>query len=324
MLKFLRKSLKINKTKEKINCWEYKKCGREPGGENYSECSECPVISSKTYNKINFGQNGGRFCWYVAGTFCGGKAQGSFANKIDSCIECKFLQKVASEEKENFIFDLENLSSKAKIHHSIPESDIKIQYQVKGFKREIKQERNNKIIFILADGFEEVEALAPIDFLRRLGFEITIVGAKDRKIKGAHDIIVEADMKLADLSGIPKAVILPGGMPGSVNLRDNKTVLELVRNTYEKGNLVAAICAAPIALNAAGILAGKTITAHPSVEDTFGENVNYTGNRVERDGNIITAKAAGVSFEFAAEIAEYYNKKEETEALLKAMYVVAE
>ena len=182
----------------------------------------------------------------------------------------------------------------------------------------------NKIIFILADGFEEVEALAPIDFLRRLGFEIVVVGMLDKRIKGAHGIIVEADMMLADLSGIPKAVVLPGGMPGSTNLRDNKTVVELVRKTYEKGNLVAAICAAPIALNAAGVLAGKTITSHPSVEETFSDNTNYTGSRVERDSNIITAKAAGVSFEFAAKIAEYYNKKEEARALLKAMYVVTE
>ena len=180
---------------------------------------------------------------------------------------------------------------------------------------------NNKIIFILADGFEEIEAFAPVDFLRRLGFEVVIVGTENIRIKGSHNIIVEADMLLSDLSGMPKAVILPGGMPGSTNLRDNKTVIELVRNVCEKGNLVAAICAAPIALNAAGILGGKTITSHPSVEDTFEENVNYTGNRVERDGNIITAKAAGVSFEFAAEIAEYYNKKEEAEALLKAMFV---
>jgi protein deglycase len=179
----------------------------------------------------------------------------------------------------------------------------------------------NKIIFILAEGFEEVEALAPIDFLRRLGFEIAIVGVEDRKIKGAHGIVVEADMILPDLPEIPNAVILPGGMPGSTNLRDSEAVLELIRNTYEKGNLIAAICAAPIVLNAAGILGGKTITSHPSVENIFGDTVNCTGRRVEHDGNIITAKAAGVSFEFAAKIAEYYHKKEEAETLLKAMYV---
>ncbi len=187
----------------------------------------------------------------------------------------------------------------------------------------------DKIIFILAEGFEEIEALAPIDFLRRLGFEIIIVGAqnfdsqrKNNKIKGAHGIIVEADIMLADISGVPKAVILPGGMPGSTNLRDNKAVIELVSRTYEKGNLVAAICAATIVLNEAEILDNKTITSHPSVEGIFGDNITYTGNRVEQDGNIITAKAAGASFDFALKIAEFLDKKEEAEAMLKAMFVV--
>ena len=183
---------------------------------------------------------------------------------------------------------------------------------------------DNKIIFVLANGFEEVEAFAPIDILRRLGIEVVTVGMNGRKIKGAHDIIVETDMILTGLSETPKAVILPGGMPGSVNLRDNKAVIELIQGTYKKGNLIAAICAAPIALNAAGILTGKTITSHPLVKESFGDDINYTGSRVECDGNVITAKAAGVSFEFAAKIAEYYNKKEEAQDLLKSMYVVTE
>jgi protein deglycase len=180
---------------------------------------------------------------------------------------------------------------------------------------------NNRIVFILADGFEEIEALTPIDFLRRLGFSVAIAGLGDKKITGSHGIIIEADVLLAQITEIPKAVVLPGGMPGSINLRDSEAVIKLIQKTHSQGNLVAAICAAPIALNKAGILEGKAVTSHPSVKESFENSVTYTGSRVERDGNIITAKAAGVAFEFAAKIAEYYNKKAEAEALLKSMFV---
>ena len=179
----------------------------------------------------------------------------------------------------------------------------------------------NNILFILANGFEEIEALTPIDFLRRLRFSIVIAGLEGKSIKGSHDIVIDADIMLSELTETPKAVILPGGMPGSENLRDNEAVIELIQETYSQGNLIAAICAAPIALNKAGILEGKTITSHPSVKDSFADSVTYTGNRVEQDGNIITAKGVGVAFEFATKIAEYYNKKEEAEALLKALFV---
>ena len=180
---------------------------------------------------------------------------------------------------------------------------------------------NNKVVFILADGFEEIEAIIPIDFLRRLGFEIVIAGLGNKKIRGSHGIVVEADIELADLIESPKALVLPGGMPGSTNLRDSEPVIKLIQQTFDQGKLVAAICAAPIALNKAGILKGKTITAHPSVSESFKESVTYTGNRIEQDGNIITAKGAGVAFDFATKIAEYYNKKEEAEALVNAMFV---
>ena len=181
---------------------------------------------------------------------------------------------------------------------------------------------SNKIICILADGFEEIEAVTPIDFLRRLGLEIVIAGLGNRKIKGSHGIVLEADLELADLAETPKALILPGGMPGSTNLRDNELVIKLIQQTFNQGNLVAAICAAPIAMDKAGILKGKTITAHPSVRDSFAAGVTYTGNGVEQDGNIITAKGAGVAFDFASKIAEYYNKKFEAKALSNTMFVI--
>jgi len=88
--------------KKKINCWEYKKCGRQPGGENVDKLGVCFAAMSKEYNGVHDGENGGRACWVVAGTLCGGKVQGTFASKIRNCVNCEFYKKVRSEEKENF------------------------------------------------------------------------------------------------------------------------------------------------------------------------------------------------------------------------------
>jgi hypothetical protein len=80
------------------NCWEYMKCGREPGGEKAEELGVCPAVEDTSFDAINRGKNAGRFCWAVAGTFCGGKAQGSFAEKRESCLSCSFFNKVRAEE----------------------------------------------------------------------------------------------------------------------------------------------------------------------------------------------------------------------------------
>ena len=82
---------------EKVNCWEFKKCGREPGGKNSFEQGVCPASIDETYDLLNEGSNGGRICWAVVGTFCGGKVQGTFAAKQRSCIICDFFQHVRGE-----------------------------------------------------------------------------------------------------------------------------------------------------------------------------------------------------------------------------------
>ncbi len=82
----------------KKNCWEYKLCGREEGGINSEELGVCPASSSKDFEGRNSGENGGRYCWRLAGTFCGGKIQGTMARKIMNCIECEVLQKIKEEE----------------------------------------------------------------------------------------------------------------------------------------------------------------------------------------------------------------------------------
>ncbi len=162
-----------------------------------------------------------------------------------------------------------------------------------------------RILFILIDGFEEIEAITPIDILRRLDFKVIIASANtEKKVIGAHDIKIEADCLLNQTTAeYYDAVILPGGMPGSKNLKVNELVCDIFNKIYKNGGVVGAICAAPIVLYKAGILAGKNVTSYPTVKDTF-ENAIYTGNSIEVDGRIITAKGAGYSSQFAAKISK--------------------
>ncbi len=83
---------------ERLNCWEFKKCGREPGGPKTSEFGTCPAASTTALNGSNSGRNGGRACWAIAGTFCGGVVQGTFASKMSNCLACPFYQNVVREE----------------------------------------------------------------------------------------------------------------------------------------------------------------------------------------------------------------------------------
>jgi hypothetical protein len=87
----------------KISCWEFKKCGRETDGSNADELGICPASLTNEYNNINYGQFGGRFCWSIAGTFCQGRVNGTFAKKLPSCVNCDFLKSVHYEEGGNFI-----------------------------------------------------------------------------------------------------------------------------------------------------------------------------------------------------------------------------
>ena len=181
---------------------------------------------------------------------------------------------------------------------------------------------SNKIAVLLAEGFEEIEAIVPIDVLRRLEFDLVLAGFA-KKVTGAHGIIFETDVLIdnLDVSDL-STVILPGGLPGSTNLRDSQIVIDLVRKMHNADKFVAAICAAPIALSAAGIMDGKTCTGYPMalIKDAL-SNANYTAEKVERDGNIITGKGPGAAFDFAFEIAKALGKEPQMRQLKKMMFV---
>ena len=87
------------------NCWEMKKCGRQPGGSNAEELGVCPAALPNEYDGVNKGNHGGRFCWAIAGTLCGGKVQGTYARKFMCCLDCEFLKQVNEDEGRNFVLN---------------------------------------------------------------------------------------------------------------------------------------------------------------------------------------------------------------------------
>ena len=186
------------------------------------------------------------------------------------------------------------------------------------------------IVMFLAPGFEEVEALAPLDLLRRAGLEVITVAVRtaetnrtvaqlnrigvtaanlwddDRTVTGSHGIPVTADMTegtLAHFMGkgfIPEAVILPGGMPGTTNLDASPVVEKTLELAAAMGSYLCAICAAPLVLGKRGYLNGKRATCFPGFEDYLtGATV---GGKVIRDGKVITAAGMGVAAEFGLEL----------------------
>ena len=154
----------------------------------------------------------------------------------------------------------------------------------------------------LADGFEEIEAVTPVDLLRRAGVNAFTVSIYDTPhVKGAHGIKFEADMTF-DPSQLEGADLLvcPGGLPGASNLAENKVLGELLRRQHASGRLVAAICAAPaVTLAPLGILEGKAATCYPGFEDLLAAGgADHKAERVVRDGNIITANGPASAFPF--------------------------
>lgn len=168
------------------------------------------------------------------------------------------------------------------------------------------------VYVFLAEGFEEMEALAPIDLLRRVGVEVTTVGVGGKLIKGAHGVGFTADSDGEDLDfSDVDCVVLPGGMPGTTNLDASPMVEICLMKAAEKKALISAICAAPSVLGHKGLLKGKKATCFPGFEEDL-LGALHTGAPVEKDGNIITARGAGVALDFAlALVAEL---KDETAA----------
>jgi 4-methyl-5(b-hydroxyethyl)-thiazole monophosphate biosynthesis len=165
-----------------------------------------------------------------------------------------------------------------------------------------------KAIVLLAEGFEEVEAVTIIDYLRRAGVDVTVAAISlFMTVKGARGIKVDSDTLLAGVdSGVDNwdAVILPGGMNGAANIASCEEACNIIKNMAAAGKLVCAICASPaVILSPLGVLSGKKFTCYPGMEEKVKEGV-WSQDKVVIDGNIITSRAAGTSGHFAAAIIE--------------------
>lgn len=174
------------------------------------------------------------------------------------------------------------------------------------------------IAVFLANGYEEIEALAVVDVLRRAGLGVQMVGVGSDAPVGAHGISVAVDAGEADIDvSTLDAVVLPGGMPGTLNLEKSAVVQAAVSSAMERGALVAAICAAPSILDHAGYLAGKRYTCYPGFESaTDGVKVDAP---VVTDGNLTTGCGPGAALPFALELVRVLVSPEKSNELAGGM-----
>jgi len=178
-----------------------------------------------------------------------------------------------------------------------------------------------RAMIILADGFEEIEAITPIDILRRAEVEVVIAGLGGMVRTGSHGIAVKADILFDDCKGEhPDAIILPGGSPGAEHLASSVKVKDMVLHMHSKRKLIAAICASPaLVLAPIGILAGKIATCFPGLEKLFSSDIKFVKDEVVQSDNIITSRGAGTSAGFGFKIAENLVGKAKADMVAKQM-----
>ena len=159
-----------------------------------------------------------------------------------------------------------------------------------------------KVALLLADGFEELEALSPVDILRRAGIEIDTIAIKKREVIGAHGTKVIADRIQEEVNPSDySAVIFPGGMPGATNLDASEFSDKMISAVLKNGGRLAAICAAPLVLGRRGLLKGKKATCFPGFEEEL-KGAIITKADVVTDGNITTASGMPAAYAFALEL----------------------
>ncbi|MBR5541969.1 MAG: DJ-1/PfpI family protein [Bacteroides sp.] len=182
-----------------------------------------------------------------------------------------------------------------------------------------------KTIFVfLAEGFEEMEALTPVDILRRAGLSVQTVSVMDEQVvAGAHGVPVIADKMFAEInSEDAEMILLPGGLPGATNLDAHEGLSQMILDFAKEGKPLAAICAAPLVFGNRGLLQGKKATCYPGFE-TYLQGAEYTASLVETDGNFITGKGPGAAIAFAFAIVEKYCGGDKVNELKKGMMIKA-
>lgn len=167
------------------------------------------------------------------------------------------------------------------------------------------------VYIFLATGFEEMEALAPTDILRRANVEVKTVGVTGSVVSGSHSVTIKPDLFIDDikLDQNLDMIVLPGGMPGTLNLEANEKLQKVIDFCSANDKYIAAICAAPSILGHKGLLKGKKATCFPGFEKDL-DGAQYVDSPVAADGKIITGKGAGASIEFGLKLAEIMTSPE--------------
>lgn len=178
------------------------------------------------------------------------------------------------------------------------------------------------VYMLLGTGFEETEAIAPLDLLRRAGVEIMTVGVTGKTVYGSHNIEIVADIEIGemDLNNLDM-IILPGGLGGVASARASKPALEALRFAWENEKFVAAICAGPTVLADLGITSGKNATCYPGCEDGMGNAKMVSGAAVVRDGKLITGTSAGCAIPFGLALIAALKGQEESDRIAKQIVI---
>ena len=178
------------------------------------------------------------------------------------------------------------------------------------------------VYMLLGTGFEETEAIAPLDLLRRAGVDVMTVGINGKIVKGSHNIGIEADIPMdeMDLTDL-EMIILPGGLGGVASIRGCEAAINAVKFASDNGKFVAAICAGPTVLADLGITDGKEATCYPGCEEQMGSAHMAENAAAVRDGNIITGTSAGCAIPFGLKLIEALKGAETAEKIAKQIVI---
>lgn len=170
-----------------------------------------------------------------------------------------------------------------------------------------------EVYVFLADGFEEIEALTPVDYFRRAGSNVTTFSIKNQNVTGSHSITVIADKIFSENIPLPDCIVLPGGMPGAKNLSDDEHLISFIKKCYSQNKIVGALCAAPVVILAkTGLLSNHSFTCYPGMQNElhtycndatlFEKNVYISNAPFVTDGNLVTGRGPGCAEQFSMEL----------------------
>ncbi len=178
-----------------------------------------------------------------------------------------------------------------------------------------------RVVILLAEGFEELEAVAIIDVLRRAEIDIISAGLQQGPVSSARNVKIVPDTLIDTIQADDfDMLVLPGGIPGADNLNADQRVMDLIKDFNSKGKLTGAICAAPYVLANAGVLDGKRATSYPSFKDRLGSAV-YEEKTVVQDGNVLTSRGPGTALCFGLAIVEKFAGKEKAQQIKEGMLI---